>query len=63
MHHFVGLLMDLDSLSLDFSTIWSQAISIINSMWAIFAIPLGIVFGFGILAKIIKEVKSAVGGA
>ena len=45
---------------LDFSAIWTNATSIITSLWPIFAIPLGFVFGFGILGKIIKEIRSAV---
>jgi hypothetical protein len=47
------------SLSLSFSEIFTQAVSIINSLWPIFAIPLGLVFGFGILGKIVKEIKSS----
>lgn len=50
----------MGSLDLDFSSIWTQAIDIINSLWPILAIPLGVVFGFGILGKIIREIKSAV---
>jgi hypothetical protein len=53
----------MGSLSLNFDSIWSQAVQIINNMWPIFAIPLGVVFGFGILAKIIREIRSAVGSA
>lgn len=53
----------MESLSLDFSQIWTQAVDIINNMWVVFAIPLGVVFGFGILGKIIKEIRSAVGGS
>ena len=49
------------SLSLSFTAIFSQAISIINSLWPIFAIPLGLVFGFGILSKIVKEIKASLG--
>jgi hypothetical protein len=30
-------------------------------MWLVFVIPLGIVLGFAILGRIIKEVKSALG--
>lgn len=52
--------MGSETLDLDFSAIWSNAIDIINSLWPILAIPLGVVFGFGILGKIIKEIKSAV---
>jgi hypothetical protein len=52
----------MGSLSLDFTSVWANATEIINSLWPIFAIPLGIVFGFGLMGKIIKEIKSAVGG-
>lgn len=50
----------MGSLNLDFAGIWDNAIEIINSLWPILAIPLGVVFGFGILGKIIKEIKGAV---
>ncbi len=50
----------MGSLDLSFDTIWTNAVDIINSLWPILAIPLGIVFGFGILGKIIKEIKTAV---
>lgn len=50
----------MGSLNLDFAQIWTNAVDIINSLWPIMAIPLGVVFGFGILGKIIKEVRSAV---
>jgi hypothetical protein len=53
----------MGSLSLDFDSIWTQAVAIINNLWVIFAIPLGVVFGFAILAKIIREIRSAVGSA
>lgn len=51
----------MESLSLDFGSIWTQAVDIINNMWIVFAIPLGVVFGFAILAKIVKEIRGAVG--
>ncbi len=48
------------SLSLDFSIIWPTVNSIVSNLWVLFAVPLGVMFGFGILGKIIKEVKSAI---
>ncbi len=53
----------MGEISLNFDSIWSNAVDIIESMWPIFVIPLGIVFGFGILSKIIKEIRGAIGGA
>lgn len=49
-------------INLDFSAVWTQASTIINSLWPVLAIPVGLIFGFGILGKIIKEIRSAVGG-
>ena len=48
------------SLSLDFSIIWPTVNSIVSNLWVLFAVPLGVMFGFAILGKIIKEVKGAV---
>jgi hypothetical protein len=53
----------MGSISLNFDSIWTQAVSIINNLWPIMAIPVGIVFGFAILGKIIREIRSAVGSA
>jgi hypothetical protein len=50
------------SISLSFESIWPTVNTIVNNMWVLFAVPLGMVFAFGILGKIIKEVRSAVGG-
>lgn len=47
------------SLSLDFAEIWTQANSFVNNLWPIFVIPIGIVFGVGILNFIVHEVKGA----
>ena len=49
------------SISLSFSNIWPTVNEIVNNMWVVFVIPLGIVLGFAILGRIIKEVKSAMG--
>lgn len=51
------------SIDLDFAQIWANASSIINSLWPVFSIPLGIVFGFGIIGKIISEIRSSLGRA
>lgn len=51
------------SISLDFGIIWPTVNSIVSNLWVLFAVPLGVMFGFGILAKIIKEVKSAISGS
>lgn len=47
------------SLSLDFSGMLSQAGDIINGLWPVFVIPMGIALGMGLLAMIISEVRKA----
>jgi len=47
------------SLSLDFTNLLGQAGSIINSLWPIFILPVGIGLGVGLLGKIIGEIRKA----
>lgn len=47
------------SLSLDFSGLLSQAGTIINGLWPVFIIPVGIALGMGLLSRIISEVRKA----
>jgi hypothetical protein len=47
------------SLSLDFSGMLAQAGSIINGLWPVFVLPVGIALGMGLLSKIISEVRKA----
>ena len=47
------------SLSLDFSGMLSQAGDIINGLWPVFVLPVGIALGMGLLSKIISEVRKA----
>ena len=47
------------SLSLDFSGMLNQAGSIINGLWPVFVLPVGIALGMGLLSKIISEVRKA----
>ena len=49
-------------LSIDFSAVLTQAFDIANSLWPVFAVPLGIILGFAILDKVLKAVRSAFGG-
>jgi hypothetical protein len=49
------------SISLSFASLWPTVNTIVNNMWLVFVIPLGIVLGFAILGRIIKEVKTSVG--
>ena len=47
------------SLSLDFSGMLSQAGEIINGLWPVFILPVGIALGMGLLSKIIGEIRKA----
>jgi hypothetical protein len=47
------------SLSLDFTGMLSQAGDIINGLWPVFVLPVGIALGMGLLSKIISEVRKA----
>lgn len=47
------------SLSLDFTGMLSQAGSIINGLWPVFVLPVGIALGMGLLSKIIGEIRKA----
>ena len=49
------------SLSISFDALWPMVNEIVNNMWIVFVVPLGIVLGFAILNRIIKQVKSAMG--
>ncbi len=47
------------SLSLDFSGLLGQAGAIINGLWPVFILPVGIALGMGLLSKIIGEIRKA----
>lgn len=47
------------SLSLDFTNLLGQAGTIINGLWPVFIIPVGIALGMGLLSKIISEIRKA----
>lgn len=46
-------------LSLDFDGLLGQASTIINGLWPVFIIPVGIALGMGLLSKIISEIRKA----
>lgn len=47
------------SLSLDFSGLLDQAGEIINGLWPVFVLPVGIALGMGLLSKIVGEIRRA----
>jgi hypothetical protein len=48
------------SLSLDFTSFLTNASTIINGLWPIFALPVGIGLGMGLLGWIVAEIMKAV---
>lgn len=51
------------SLDIDFALVWPWVTMIVTMMWPVFAIPLGIKFGFGILDKVVGAISHALGRA
>jgi hypothetical protein len=50
------------SFSLDFSGVFTQASQIVNGLFPVYLVPLGITLGLGILAYISKAFKGIVKG-
>jgi hypothetical protein len=50
------------SLSLDMSTLFSNASTIVNALWPIVGISAGFSLGFGILAMVVGAIGKAVRG-
>ena len=50
----------LTSLSLDFNGLIDMAFSIINSLWPLFVIPMGFMFGLALIGWIISEIRKAI---
>lgn len=48
------------SLSLDFSTMLEQAGTIINGLFPLFIVPLGITLGMSLLGRIFAEIRRAI---
>lgn len=48
------------SFSFDWDAIWSQTSNIVNGLFPVFAIPIGLALGMGILAYIVRSIKSAI---
>jgi hypothetical protein len=50
------------SLSLDFNSLIDIAFQIINSLWPLFVVPMGFLFGLRLIGWIMEEIKVAVPG-
>lgn len=59
---FLAALLAETSISLDFNALINVAFNIINSLWPLFAVPIGFLFGLRLIAWIMDEIRSAVPG-
>jgi hypothetical protein len=48
------------SLSLDFTSVLQMAGTIINNLWPVFLIPVGIGLGMKLLSAIVSAIRSAI---
>jgi hypothetical protein len=48
------------SISLDFTSLIDMAFQIINSLWPLFIVPMGLMFGLALIGWIISEVKKSI---
>jgi hypothetical protein len=48
------------SISLDFTALIDMAFTIINSLWPLFIVPLGFMFGLALIGWIIAEVRKSI---
>jgi len=48
------------SISLDFTALIDMAFQIINSLWPLFIVPLGFMFGLALIGWIIAEVRKSI---
>jgi hypothetical protein len=61
--HAVAFLVWLSvSISLDFSSMIDTAFTIINSLWPLFVVPIGFMFGLGLMAWIIDAIRKSLPG-
>jgi hypothetical protein len=52
----------VSTLSLDFSALIDVAFQIINSLWPLFVVPMGFLFGLRLIGWIMDEIRSSIPG-
>jgi hypothetical protein len=55
-------LMDVSTLSLDFTALITIAFQIINALWPLFVVPMGFLFGLRLIGWIMDEIRSSIPG-
>jgi len=48
------------SFNFEWDTIWDQVSNIVNGLFPVFSVPIGLALGMGILAYIVRSIKSAI---
>ena len=52
----------MSTLSLDFTSMINIAFQIINSLWPLFVVPMGFLFGLRLIGWIMDEIRSSIPG-
>jgi hypothetical protein len=56
----LALLVLVASLSLDFNNLTDVAYNIINTLWPVFIVPMGVLFGVRLIGWIMDELRTVV---
>jgi hypothetical protein len=58
----LAMLLLASSISLDFTGLIDVAFNIINSLWPLFVVPMGFLFGLRLIGWIMDEIRSSIPG-
>jgi len=56
------LMLLASSISLDFNALIDIAFQIINSLWPLFVVPMGFLFGLRLIGWIMNEIRASIPG-
>ena len=56
------LMLLVSSISLDFNALIDMAFQIINSLWPLFVVPMGFLFGLRLIGWIMNEIRASIPG-
>jgi hypothetical protein len=58
----LAIVAEVSTLSLDFTGLINVAFQIINSLWPLFVVPMGFLFGLRLIGWIMDEIRSSIPG-
>jgi len=58
----LAIMAEVSTLSLDFTGLINVAFQIINSLWPLFVVPMGFLFGLRLIGWIMDEIRSSIPG-